>query len=116
MGDSELDAEIVLFPQRLRAVREQLNISQHELARLCGLSMNQISRYELGVREPTSISLVKIARTLNVSMDYLVGLTNDQNGLLAAQELSAHEREILDTFRKEGWSGIARLGVERLSK
>ena len=111
-----MDAEIGLFSRRLRAVREQLDISQHDLARLCGLSINQISRYELGVREPTSISLIKIARALNVSMDYLAGLTEERNGLLAAQELTPQERSIIDTFRKDGWSGIVRLGVERLTK
>ena len=96
-----MDAEIGLFSKRLRAVREQLDISQHELARLCGLSINQISRYELGVREPTSISLVKIARALNVSMDYLAGLTDERNGLLAVQELNTHERSIIDTLEKK---------------
>jgi transcriptional regulator with XRE-family HTH domain len=111
-----VDTDLAFFSQRLRAVREKLDMSQHELARLCGLSINQISRYELGLREPTSTSLVKIARALNVSIDYLAGLADAPNGQLAAQELSPHEREILETFKREGWSGLARLSVERLSK
>jgi len=116
MVDAKLDTAIALFPKRLRIVREALNVSQHELARLCGLSINQISRYELGLREPTSTSLIKIARALNVSMDYLVGLTDEPNGLLAAQELTIYERGVLEAFRNEGWSGIAKLGVEHLTK
>ncbi|MHB8627957.1 MAG: helix-turn-helix domain-containing protein [Aggregatilineales bacterium] len=112
----ELDSELAGFPKRLRTARKQMNISQHELARLCGLSINQISRYELGLREPTAVSLIKVARALNVSMDYLVGLTEDRHGLSVAQELNTYEREVIDAFRSEGWSGIARLGVERLSK
>ncbi len=116
MSEIELDKDLELFPQRLRTTREQLNLSQHELSRLCGLSINQISRYELGMREPTSASLVRIARVLNVSMDYLVGLTDDPHGLLVAQDLNVYEREVVEILRSEGWSGVARLGVERLSK
>ena len=116
IGDVELDKDLAVFPKRLRAAREQLDISQHELARLCGLSINQISRYELGVREPTSASLIKIARVLNVSMDYLTGLTDDPHGLLAAQDLNVYEREVINILRREGWPGVARLSVERLSK
>ncbi len=116
MGEIELDKDLALFPQRLRSTREQLNLSQHELSRLCGLSINQISRYELGFREPTSVNLVRIARVLNVSMDYLAGLTDDPHGLLAAQDLNMYEREVIDTLRAEGWAGVIRLGAERLSK
>lgn len=116
MVDAELSPELADFPKRLRTLRKQMRISQHELSQLCGLSLNQISRYELGIREPTAASLVKMARALNVSMDYLAGLTDEQHGLVAAQELNAYERAVIDAFRNEGWSGIARLGVERLSK
>jgi len=115
-GDIELDKDLAVLPKRLRAARQKLNLSQHELARLCGLNINQIGRYELGQREPTSTTLVKIARVLNVSIDYLTGLTDEPHGSMVAQDLNVYEREVIDTLRHEGWPGVARLSVERLSK
>jgi transcriptional regulator with XRE-family HTH domain len=116
MADVELHRDLTVFPMRLRAARQQLNLSQHELARLCGLNINQIGRYELGQREPTSTTLVKMARILNVSIDYLTGLTDEPHGSMVAADLNVYEREVVDTLRQEGWPGVARLSVERLSK
>jgi len=91
-------------------------MSQHELGQLCEMGVNQISRYETGRHEPSASNLIKIARILDVSVDYLLGLTNELHGFVVTQDLSLYEREVVDTFRRDGWSGIARLGVERLSK
>lgn len=115
MSRTELENDLAVFQQRLRAVRQQLNLSQHELSRLCGLNINQISRYELKMTEPSATVLVKIARVLNISIDYLTGLTDEPHGQVVVQDLNPHEREVIETLRAEGWKGVARMSVERLS-
>src|SRR5262249_5959764 len=56
----------------LTAARLQRGLSQAELAARCGLSQAQISYFELGRRRPTLDQLVRIARSLDVSLERLV--------------------------------------------
>jgi transcriptional regulator with XRE-family HTH domain len=104
------------FPQRLRESREKLGIAQQELARLCSFGLNQINRYERGVQEPSVPALIKIANILGVSLDYLVGMTDDSQGQTTSSDLNVYEREILETFRHEGWVGVGKLSLDKLAK
>lgn len=101
---------------RLKDLREQRGLSQRELARLCGLGETQINKYENGLSDPSSTNLTAIARQLDVSTDYLVGLTDDPKLLVREPELNPDERVMLETYRREGWSGVIRLGAERLAR
>ena len=62
---------------RLRLAREQRGISQRDLGKAMGVSAVTISRYETGEHEPGIAELVKIADYFNVSVDYLLGRTDD---------------------------------------
>ena len=108
--------ENLIFAERLKQERLKHNLTQQKLADLCGFGINQISRYESGDREPSLKALYKLAEVLRVSTDYLVGLTNNFQETIAPSSLGPYEREILDTFHKEGWAGIIHLGAERLAK
>jgi transcriptional regulator with XRE-family HTH domain len=56
----------------LTAARLQRGLSQAELAARCGLSQVQISYFELGRRRPTLDQLVRIARSLDTSIEKLI--------------------------------------------
>jgi len=58
------------FAQRLVNARKMAGFSMDELASLSGLSKNSISRYEKGVMQPDSSNLIKLAKALNVKVDY----------------------------------------------
>jgi transcriptional regulator with XRE-family HTH domain len=105
-----------LFLERLRESREKAGLSQRQLSKMCGLNIHQISRYERGLQEPTLAILRKLSEFLGVSIDYLAGTTNDPQGHIVTTDLNILEREMLDTYRREGWTGVIRLGAERLSK
>ena len=63
--------------QRLRDLREDHDLSQRKLAQIIGMSQTGYSKYETGENDiPTSI-LIKLSRLYNVSIDYLLGETND---------------------------------------
>lgn len=62
---------------RLREIRKNHGISQLKLALDLNMSQNTISRYETGEREPGINELIKIADYFNVSIDYLVGRTDN---------------------------------------
>ena len=60
----------------LKKLRLSLNLTQQALADKCGLSRSTYSSYETGQYLITTTNLVYICKTLNVSMDWLVGRTN----------------------------------------
>lgn len=62
---------------RLKELREKRNISQVKLAIDLGLNQNTVSRYENGIREADYETLIKLADYFNVSVDYLLGRTDN---------------------------------------
>ena len=62
---------------RLKELRKAKGISQLKLALDLSMTQNTISRYETGDREPGINELIKIADYFNVSIDYLVGRTEN---------------------------------------
>ena len=66
-----------MYP-RLRDLREDNDLSQKELAKIIGMSQTGYSKYETGENDiPTGI-LIALARFYNVSIDYLLGETNEK--------------------------------------
>lgn len=66
----------MIFSKRLKDLRKQKELSQKEYASLLGISSVTLSHYENGKREPDLDRLVSICTCLEVSSDYMLGLTN----------------------------------------
>ncbi|MFR1975018.1 MAG: helix-turn-helix domain-containing protein [Oscillospiraceae bacterium] len=62
---------------RIRELRKARRITQLKMALDLDMSQNTISRYESGEREPGIAELIRIADYFRVSIDYLVGRTDD---------------------------------------
>lgn len=63
--------------QRIRDLREDKEASQTEIAKYLGMSQTGYSKYETGENDiPTSV-LIKLAKLYGVSIDYLLGETNN---------------------------------------
>ncbi len=62
---------------RLKELRKRRKISQLKLGMDLSLNQNTISRYESGDREADYKTLVMIADYFNVSIDYLLGRTDN---------------------------------------
>lgn len=58
---------------RIAEARKAKKITQEELGKRIGVAKSTVSGYEAGNRRPDSNMLLKLARTLNVSVDYLIG-------------------------------------------
>lgn len=65
------------FPDILKNLRKRDNINQFELARAIGVSRSAVGMYESGKREPDFETMETIADYFNVSMDYLLGRTDN---------------------------------------
>lgn len=66
----------MLFTQRFTEVLKQSNVSQVELANSIGISKQCISDFKSGKSFPSIHTLFLICKELNVSADYLLGLTD----------------------------------------
>lgn len=64
--------------KRLRELREAAGISQKSLAEALYVSSRRISSYESSDQEPDIDTLCKMAAFFGVSVDYLIGNTDDQ--------------------------------------
>ena len=62
---------------RMKEIRQSKGISQVRMAMDLNMAQNTISRYETGEREPGITELIKIADYFHVSIDYLVGRTDN---------------------------------------
>lgn len=66
-----------VLPKRLKKCRENTGLPQIKVAIYCDITERSYQNYELGLREPRVSILMRIARFYGVSIDYLVGLTDD---------------------------------------
>ena len=62
---------------RLKELRKKKHISQVKLAMDLNISQNSISRYETGTHEADYKTLIAIADYFNVSVDFLLGRTDN---------------------------------------
>ena len=67
-----------ILAQRLKQCRKENGWTQWEMAVYCDITEHAYQNYELMAREPKLEILVKIAERFGVSLDYLVGRTDNK--------------------------------------
>lgn len=74
-----MQTENYKYYQRLKDLREDMDLKQIDIANMLDLT-NQAAyqRYESGKIELPMHYFIKLAKFYNVSLDYMVGLTNDK--------------------------------------
>lgn len=85
--------------KRLRELRESRNLNQQYVASYVSVSQTMISKYELGQAEPDIQTIIKLAGFFRVSVDYLLGLSDNKLNV-SSDGLSAAERDILFNFKR----------------
>lgn len=73
------DGYFKTFPTRLRETIEKSKLTQATVAEKVGVSRQTIGNYCDGSRSPDTETLAKLATVLNVSADYLLGLSDSIN-------------------------------------
>jgi len=64
------------YTERMRALREDNDFNQTEIAKLLNVGQKTYSDYELGKTRIPIDSIIKLAKYYNVSTDYLLGVTD----------------------------------------
>lgn len=67
---------MVVFSERLKELRLEARMTQHQIAKRLKIAQSSYARYEYGKREPNLQTVVEIAKIFCVSCDYLLGLTD----------------------------------------
>ena len=62
---------------RIRDLRNDRGLTQKQVAKLLNVSQNTYSQYEIGISRFSLDAVVRLAEYYNVSIDYLVGLTDE---------------------------------------
>ena len=64
--------------EHLRALREDRNLSQKDMAQVLNIHQTTYSDYELGRLNVPISALIELSRFHNTSIDYLLGLTDER--------------------------------------
>lgn len=90
-----------IFQKRLVAARNKRKLSQDDLAKISGLQPAAVSHFETGARKPSFNNLRRLADSLNITADYLLGRTDDPEGFAEADVAFRHSFEKLSTDQRE---------------
>lgn len=73
-------AVVPTFPERLRSLRDEAGLTRLQLGVLLdGTDPSQIARWESGKTAPQLDALIALAQVLEVSLDYLTGLSDSRD-------------------------------------
>lgn len=86
------------FGERLINVRKEHGYTRESFAKALGISKYTLRNYELGATEPGHTFLKQISDFFHVSIDYLMGLTNEKE-ILESFELNTVEKGIIKKYR-----------------
>jgi len=70
------------FSDRLKFLREELGLKQIELSEKLNMSNSTYNNYEIGIRTPDIETIKIIANFFDVSVDYIVGNTNQRKNII----------------------------------
>lgn len=92
---------------RVRERRELLRLSQSELAQRVGTGQKRISAWERGESGATDDMIIGLARAMETSADWLLGLTDDPTP--RPNDLSERERRVISAWRQGNREEAARV-------
>lgn len=93
---------------RIRKLREEKKITQVRLSIELEISQEMISAYESGKSYPSVKSLIKLRDIFGVSIDYILGLTEERTEPIYIGQLNNDEIVIIQTYRKMDNAGRSR--------
>lgn len=80
-----------MLGDRIKLLRKQQGLTQTELGKMIGISQTAVISYEKGVNVPPVDRLSKMADIFDVSVDYMLGKTDDRT---TAKKCDVHTKVI----------------------
>ncbi|MDD2181718.1 MAG: helix-turn-helix transcriptional regulator [Bacilli bacterium] len=80
-----------MYFERIKNIREDNDLTQKEIAQILGISRANYSAMENGRISFSLLNISKIADYYNISIDYLLGLTNTKRYTINNNELNLND-------------------------
>ena len=94
---------------KLQEIREQKGILQKDLAEKLNKTRACISSWETAKTEPDIESLIQIANVLEVTVDYLIGRSDEMEVINIRSELTPDQNELLNLYNQMSFRDKNRL-------
>ncbi len=102
---------------RLKELRDSLGLTQAEFGKSIGIAKSTYNNYETGIRDPKSDFWIAVAQRYGVTIDYLMGFSDDpipvkrdkKNPLLEESGLSEAELRLISLYRELNQEGQEKL-------
>jgi transcriptional regulator with XRE-family HTH domain len=101
MGD-EIEETLATVGPRLRAVREQRQVTLAQLSQASGVSVSTLSRLESGGRKPTLELLLRLARAHDMPVDELLTEPPTSDPRVQPEPITRNGRTMLPLTRRPG--------------
>jgi transcriptional regulator with XRE-family HTH domain len=111
-GKGRKKSRVKLIGERLKSIREKAKIGQKELALDLGMGKMTVYYYEHEKTDAKISHVIDIAIALNVSIDYLCGLTDDPRPLRRS-DISDSEEKLLNAFRSDDMRTVHRILADK---
>jgi len=85
---------------RLKSYRLKRDLTQEQLALELNTDKKQINRWEKGESAPSAGKLAELSRVLNISVDYLLGISDNPIPNIQLNNLTEDEIEVLSAMRR----------------
>ena len=69
------------YTKRIRDLREDMDLTQSQVAKVLNTTQGYYSKYELGKREIPLHHIITLCKLYDVSADYILGFTNEKKRL-----------------------------------
>ncbi len=66
--------ELIFLSEKIKQLRENLDITQSELAKTLCLTRSAVNAWEMGLSVPSTQYVVELAKFFQVSTDFLLGI------------------------------------------
>lgn len=96
------------FNIRLKQLRQLMQVTQVDLANAIGVKASTIANYESNRNEPSFDKLISLAKYFNVSVDYLLGITEECH-CCVIKSLDHENYELFQLFKQLSISEIDEL-------
>jgi transcriptional regulator with XRE-family HTH domain len=100
--DSSLDKVLASVGPRLRALRQQRDMTLADLSAATGVSVSTLSRLESGQRRPNLELLLPLAQAHQVPLDELIGAAATGDPRIHAQPFTRNGMTVLPLTRRTG--------------
>jgi len=93
--------ELIFLSEKIKQLRENLNITQSELAKTLSLTRSAVNAWEMGLSVPLTQYVVELAKFFQVSTDFLLGI--EENASVSVKGLNKKQisavLNIIECFR-----------------